>query len=137
MIPIPGKNTSMKRNRKLNHRLLLLVATVLVLVVTSRLLTADTGTCDGSSISLPFTDVPASSVFFCSIAEAYFSALTNGTSSTTYNPSDPVPREQMAAFITRAQDSTLRRGNRRAAMQQWWTTGSPGAMRATDLGSGN
>jgi len=30
-------------------------------------------------VTLPFTDVPSSKIFFSSIAEAYFSALTNGT----------------------------------------------------------
>jgi len=29
-------------------------------------------------ITLPFADVPATNVFFCAIAEAYFSGLTNG-----------------------------------------------------------
>jgi len=69
---------------------------------------------------MPFTDV-AGNGFFCQISEAYFSGLTNGTSPTTYSPSDSVPREQMAAFVTRTQDSALRRGSRRAALGQWST----------------
>jgi hypothetical protein len=69
---------------------------------------------------LPFTDV-MSSPFFCQIAEAFFSGLTNGTSATTYSPSNPVTRDQMAAFVTRTQDSALRRGSRRAALKQWAT----------------
>jgi DNA-binding beta-propeller fold protein YncE len=60
-----------------------------------------------------------SNPFFCQIAEAFFSGLTNGTSATTYSPSANVTRDQMAAFITRTQDSALRRGNRRAALDQW------------------
>lgn len=112
----------------------LLVTAVLILTLGSRLLSADTGTCGGQSITLPFGDVPASNTFFCSIAEAYFDALTNGTSPTTYSPSDPVPREQMAAFITRTQDSALRRGNRRAVMQQWWTPGDTAVLRPVSLG---
>jgi hypothetical protein len=71
--------------------------------------------------TLPFTDVMASP-FFCQIAEAFFSGLTNGTSSTTYNPGGNVTREQMAAFMTRAQDSALSRGSKRAALGQFWTT---------------
>jgi hypothetical protein len=62
-----------------------------------------------------------SSPFFCQIAEAFFSGLTNGTSATTYSPSANVTRDQMAAFITRTQDSALRRGSRRAALKQWAT----------------
>lgn len=119
------------------YRCLPLFLLAIILIICSRLINADTGTCGGASITLPFTDVQASNVFFCSIAEAYFDGLTNGTSMTAYSPGDSVPREQMAAFITRTQDSALKRANRRAAMQQWWTTGSAGAMRATDLGSGN
>jgi hypothetical protein len=32
-----------------------------------------------------------------------------------------VPRDQMAAFVTRTQDASLRRGSRRAALNQWAT----------------
>jgi hypothetical protein len=59
--------------------------------------------------------------FFCQIAEAYLSGLTNGTSATTYGPTQNVNREQMAAFITRTMDQTLTRGSRRAAIRQWDT----------------
>jgi DNA-binding beta-propeller fold protein YncE len=69
--------------------------------------------------TLPFTDI-AGNAFFCQIAEAFFSGLTNGTTPTTYSPKDNVTREQMAAFVSRTQDSALRRGNRRAALEQWW-----------------
>jgi hypothetical protein len=71
-------------------------------------------------ITLPFTDV-AGNLFFCEIAEAFFSGLTNGTTPTTYSPGQNVPREQMAAFITRTLDQSLRRGSRRAALKQFWT----------------
>lgn len=91
-------------------------------------LSADTGTCGGASITLPFTDVPASNIFFCSIASAYFSGLTNGTTASTYSPSASVTRDQMAAFITRTQDSALRRGSLRAALKQWASPSfAPGA----------
>jgi hypothetical protein len=88
---------------------LILTATMAVSLLTSTRLPADTGNC-GGPVTLPFTDVMTDS-FFCNIAEAYFSGLTNGTTPTTYNPSDGVPRDQMAAFIPRAQDSALRRGS--------------------------
>jgi hypothetical protein len=70
--------------------------------------------------TLPFTDVMAN-IFFCQIAEAYFSGLTNGTTPTTYSPNDFVRRDQMAAFTTRTQDSALKLGSRRAALGQWAT----------------
>src|SRR5215471_13543018 len=107
-------------NHRLAFRISLLVSLILALTLASTRRHADTGTCGGETITLPFTDV-MSSPFFCQIAEAFFSGLANGTSATTYNPSGTVTRDQMAAFITRAQDSALRRGDRRAAIDQWWT----------------
>jgi hypothetical protein len=100
---------------------LILTATIAVSLLTSTRLPADTGSCGGAPITLPFTDVMTNG-FFCNIAEAFFSGLTNGTTPTTYSPSDSVTRDQMAAFITRTQDSSLRRGSKRAALQQFWTT---------------
>lgn len=93
------------------------------------LLRADTGACGGASTTVPFLDI-AGNQFFCQIAEAYVCGLTNGTTATTYSPDDSVPREQMAAFITRAQDSALHRGSRRAALEHWATPQSitPEAM---------
>jgi YVTN family beta-propeller protein len=106
--------------RQIEKRTALLLVAVLALIIASTQMHADTGTCNGASLTLPFTDVPASNGFFCAIASAYFTGLTNGTSATTYSPTQPVPREQMAAFITRTHDSALKRGNRRAVAQQWW-----------------
>jgi DNA-binding beta-propeller fold protein YncE len=91
--------------------------TVAVLLVTSARMPADTGSCGGATMTLPFTDV-AGNPFFCQIAEAFVSGLMNGTTPTTHNPSGIVPREQMAAFITRTLDSVLARGSRRAALRQ-------------------
>jgi hypothetical protein len=100
----------------------ILSLTIIVLLMASNRLPADTGTCSGAMTTVPFTDVMGN-IFFCQIAEAFFSGLTNGTTPTTYSPSNSVPREQMAAFVTRTQDSALRRGSRRAALNQWWTPG--------------
>jgi hypothetical protein len=111
-----------KSSHRLCYRAIALIIVIVTLTLASTRMRADTGTCGGASITLPFTDVPASNIFFCSIASAYFSGLTVGTSATTYTPSQPVPREQMAAFITRTHDSALRRGNRRATLGQWWTS---------------
>ncbi len=98
---------------------------------TSRLL-ADNGICNLSPISLPFNDV-AGNAFFCSIAAAYFSGLTNGTSATTYSPGNNVTREQMAAFIARTHDRALKRGSRRAALNQWTLPSSVPATGRTDV----
>ncbi len=121
-------------NRKLQKVLVTTFSLAVLLSVSTRL-PADTGTCGGTSTPLPFTDV-AGNLFFCQIAEAFFSGLTNGTSATTYSPLDSVPREQMAAFITRTQDSALRRGSRRAALNQWATpTTLPVNRQNTDRGT--
>jgi hypothetical protein len=110
---------------------LILVLTVAVLVLASQRLPADTGPCGGMTLTLPFTDV-AGNPFFCQIAEAFFSGLSNGTTPSTYSPSSSVPRDQMAAFVTRTQDGTLTRGNRRAALGQWATpTTLPETSRTT------
>jgi hypothetical protein len=111
------------------------VALAVVLVVSSTRLHAQTGTCSGQSFTLPFSDVSGGSVFFCSIAEAYFAGLTNGTGPTTYSPTDPVPREQMAAFMTRTLDQSLRRVSRRAALNQFWTPQDSGILKLTNVGT--
>src|SRR5215472_14922611 len=111
----------MKFNQRFAVRMTLVLSLIITLTVASTHLRADTGTCSGQLITLPFTDVMGSG-FFCQIAEAYFSGLANGTSLTTYTPSGNVTRDQMAAFITRTQDSALRRGSARAALNQFWTT---------------
>lgn len=105
--------------RKTSLALMMIVAITLSGAVS--LLRADTGTCGGANVTLPFTDVVGNG-FFCAIAAAYFSGLTNGTTATTYSPNDAVPRAQMAAFITRTLDQSLKRGSKRAALNQFWTT---------------
>jgi len=96
----------------------ILCLAIAVLLLSSTRMPADTGPCGGAMTTLPFTDV-AGNAFFCQIAEAFFSGLTNGTTPTTYSPSNSVLREHMAAFVTRTQDAALRRGSRRAALKQW------------------
>lgn len=118
-------------NTRVRNRAIMLTAVLVVIITVSARLKADTGTCAGAGTTLPFTDVPGSNIFFCSIAEAYVSGLTNGTSATTYSPSDPVTREQMGAFVTRTMDQSLKRGSRRAALDQFWTTKGPGSLGLT------
>src|ERR1041384_4569077 len=104
----------------------------LVILYSTRL-RADSGVCGGQTINLPFTDV-AGNLFFCQIAEAYLSGLTYGTDATHYSPSEVVPRGQMAAFITRTQDSILRRGSLRAALNMWATPKTVGSGAITGVG---
>jgi len=112
-----------------------LMGLVIALSTYSTMQKADTGTCDGTSITLPFVDVPSASVFFCSIAEAFISGLTNGTDGTHYSPSAPVPREQMAAFVTRTMDQSVKRAGKRAALQQFWTIQGANNLTLTTVGS--
>jgi S-layer family protein len=115
-------------------RIALFISVILSLTLRSTRMRADTGTCGGASITLPFTDVAGANIFFCSIAEAYFSALTNGTTATTYSPGANVTREQMAAFITRTMDQSLKRGSERAALKQFWTPTSGAGLGLTTVG---
>jgi hypothetical protein len=115
-------------------RLVVLIGLMGTLTVLSSRLQADTGTCSGATTTLPFTDVPSSNIFFCSIASAYFSGLTNGTSATAYSPTQNVTREQMAAFITRTMDQSLKRSSQRAVTEKWWTPTSVNSLTLTDVG---
>jgi hypothetical protein len=72
----------MTLNRSIFARVFLLISLMASLTVLSSRLQADTGDCGGVTITLPFTDVQGN-FFFCSIAAAYFSGLTNGTTATT------------------------------------------------------
>jgi hypothetical protein len=128
--------TSLNSGRRLINRASVLIALLIALTAISVRMRADTGTCNGGTITLPFTDVPASNAFFCAIAQAYFSGLSNGTTATTYSPTNTVTREQMAAFITRTQDSVLKRGSRRAALNQWWTQAGIPSSATTQVGDG-
>jgi len=103
------------------------------LTVLSSTMKADTGSCGGATSTVPFTDVMGNG-FFCQIAMAYFSGLTNGTSATTYSPADSVTREQMAAFITRTMDQSLKRGSRRAVTEKWWTPQGANNLTLTNVG---
>src|SRR6185369_853061 len=123
-------------NRRTRRRALLLAAAMVIIITVSTRLKADTGTCGGASLTLPFTDVPGGSVFFCSIAEAFFSGLTNGTTPTTYDPSASVPREQMAAFVSRTMDQSVKRAGKRAALDQFWTTQTSNNLGLTTVGNG-
>src|SRR5438552_129772 len=111
LIRLPPEEQTMNINRR-NIATTIALSLTLILSGAVSLLRADSGTCNNVNLTLPFLDV-AGNGFFCQIAEAYFAGLTNGTSATTYGPNDPVTRGQMAAFITRTLDGSLKRGSRR------------------------
>jgi hypothetical protein len=120
-------------NRSVFVRAVLLVSLMANLTILSNNIKADTGSCGGAMTTLPFTDVQGN-LFFCQIAAAYFSGLTAGTSATTFSPAQNVSREQMAAFTTRTLDQSLKRGNQRAALGQWWTPKDETALALTTVG---
>lgn len=82
----------------------------------------------------PFTDVSANDVFCPFILQAFVGGLTNGTSATTFSPTDPVTREQVVTFVNRGIDSTLNRGNLRTAMGKTWGPTSTFGATASDVG---
>jgi hypothetical protein len=124
----------MKLKQVQKMRGLLLLALIVGLTGLSNQIKADTGNCGGVTITLPFNDVMASP-FFCQIAAAYFSGLTNGTGDgTTYSPTQTVTREQMAAFISRTMDQSLKRGSRRAVAKKWFTPQDVNSLTRTIVG---
>src|SRR5215467_92481 len=82
----------------------------------------------------PFTDVAADA--FCPfVLEIFYLGITTGTTATTYDPTSNVSRLQMAAFLSRTVDGVLKRGGRRAALDQFWTTQNSTVMGMTDVGT--
>jgi hypothetical protein len=116
-------------------RLTSLVVFIAFVTFSSVRLKADTATCGGGSVTLPFTDVPAADVFFCSIASAFYSGLTNGTSPTTFAPSANVTREQMAAFVSRTLEQSIRRNNLRAVTRKWYLPPDATGITLTTVGT--
>jgi len=82
----------------------------------------------------PFTDAAADA--FCPfVLEVFYLGITTGTTPTTYDPTADVTRLQMAAFLSRTVDGTLRRASRRAAANKFWIPGSGAALGLTTVGA--
>jgi len=82
----------------------------------------------------PFTDVAADA--FCPfVLELFTLGITTGTTPTTYDPTSSVTRLQMAAFLSRSVDGVLKRGSRRAALDQFWTTQNASVLGLTTVGT--
>jgi len=82
----------------------------------------------------PFTDV-AADVFCPFVLEIFYLGITTGTTATTYDPASNVSRLQMAAFLSRTVDGVLKRGSRRAALDQFWTSQNDTVLAITTVGS--
>src|SRR5215510_6474279 len=82
----------------------------------------------------PFTDVAADA--FCPfVLEIFYLGITTGTTATTYDPTANVSRLQMAAFLSRTVDGVLKRGSRRAILDQFWTTQNTTVLGITTVGA--
>ena len=82
----------------------------------------------------PFTDVAVDA--FCPfVLEIFYLGITTGTTATTYDPTANVTRLQMAAFLSRTVDATLRRGSRRAALDHFWTPKNETVVSLTTVGT--
>ena len=82
----------------------------------------------------PFTDV-AGDAFCPFVLEIFTIGITTGTTATNYDPTSNVSRLQMAAFLSRTVDGALRRGGRRAALDELWTTQNATVLGLTTVGS--
>ena len=81
----------------------------------------------------PFGDAAADS--FCPfVLEIFYLGVTTGTTPTTYDPAVGVSRLQMAAFLSRTVDGTLRRANLRAAANKFWTPQNGASVGVTTVG---
>src|SRR5262244_3610748 len=108
---------------------------VLVLVPTLFTVLLSAGASALLGVCGPFTDV--SDPNFCPFVREIFTlGITTGTTPTTYDPANPVTRLQMAAFLSRSVDGVLKRGSRRAALNQFWTLQTATFFDVTTVSSG-
>ena len=83
----------------------------------------------------PFTDTAADT--FCPfVLEIFTLGITTGTTPTTYDPTSSVSRLQMAAFLSRTVDGVLKRGSRRAPLDQFWTAQGITSLGLTTVAAG-
>jgi hypothetical protein len=91
---------------------------------------------------LPFTDIPTSGPTHDAVGAIYGAGITGGTSATTYSPTNPVTREQMALFLHRGLPRvayrtgdyiTLNNGAQDMVVVTIYTGGVPGQTRFVKL----
>src|SRR5262249_1086796 len=121
--------TPVKRRKPLRRKLagIPALAAGLVLAIATGAASNLLGTCG------PFTDV-AADVFCPFVLEIFYLGITTGTTATTYDPASNVTRLQMAAFLSRTVDGVLKRGSRRAVLDQFWTTQNGSVLGVVTLG---
>jgi DNA-binding beta-propeller fold protein YncE len=68
------------------------------------------------------------------VLEIFTLGLTTGTTPTTYDSASNVSRLQMAAFLSRTVDATLKRGDAGAALGKFWTPAGINAAGLTAVG---
>src|SRR5580765_6092314 len=93
------------------------------------------GVSEGTLPCGPFMDMSGADPFCNLVLEIFALGITTGTTPTTYDPSSNVTRLQMAAFLSRSVDGVLKRGNRRAALKQFWTPQSSAVLGITTVGN--
>jgi hypothetical protein len=92
--------------------------------------------CGGVDYPFPYTDVSAVGAAFCpGIMEAYVTGVSRGTTPTTFSPNSAVTRVQMTTFLQRSLDQGLARTNRRAALDQWWTSQRLASTQTNNVGA--
>jgi hypothetical protein len=81
--------------------------------------------CGSTVYPFPYTDVASISDAFCpGIMQAYVTAISRGTTATTFSPTTTVTRVQMTTFLQRELDQALRRAHQRVAMRKNWVVHS-------------
>src|ERR1041384_2326773 len=86
---------------------------LLLLAVTLGITPLRTVSAQAGCAAVPFTDVSA---FCAEIRMAYYTGITQGTTTTTYSPGNTVTRDTMAAFTTRTLNAALIRRSPRTAV---------------------
>jgi hypothetical protein len=93
-------------------------------------------TCGAALYPFPYTDVTGVGAPFCpGIMEAFVTGISKGTTPTTFSPDNTVTRVQMTTFLQRSLDQGLTRASRRAALNQWSTPQTTGAMQTIAVGA--
>ena len=78
----------------------------------------------------PFTDI---GLFCAPILELYSMGIAAGTSPTTFDPGSSASRGEIASFLARSINQTVKRASPRAALGQWWTPKSFSSLALTSL----
>jgi hypothetical protein len=82
----------------------------------------------------PFADFTDAG--FCHfVLEIFYLNITTGVTPTTYDPTSPVSRLQMAVFLARTVDRTVQHVSSRTILQRFWTPQDPIILRLTTVGT--